>query len=63
VTATDNDAIARVRLVLDGQVVADLFTEPYSVTLQIKARGTHLLETIVTDRSGNVATESGLLVR
>lgn len=61
--ATDNDAIASVRLMLDGQVVADLFLEPYSVTLQVKARGEHLLETIVTDRSGNVATERGVLTR
>jgi uncharacterized protein (DUF362 family) len=57
VQASDNDALARVELFLDGKRVGQALSSPYTFTLEGAAydAGTHLLLAIAYDRSLNQA--------
>ena len=64
VSATDNEALAKIELLLDDTVVAstDIDAQPagslaYSLQTYYMADGVHALAARVTDASGNVATQ------
>lgn len=63
VNTSDDDAVYSVRMMLDKVFVAELYAQPYTVVVRIKQAGTHTLVTIVTDRSGNVATDTRIIIR
>lgn len=53
-TASDDVAVSSVALKVDGTVVATDTAAPYNFTVNLTAQGSHTLQTVATDSSGNV---------
>jgi chitodextrinase len=61
-TASDDQGVASVDLLVDGTVVATSTTAPYSFSWSATATGSHTLQARARDTSGNTGTSASLTV-
>jgi chitodextrinase len=62
VSASDDQGVASVDLLVDGAVVGTSTTAPYSFTWSATATGSHTLQAVARDTSGNTGTSAPVTV-